>query len=77
DVADMAKKFTVQVICEGASPKMAKGDVPVTVAANIMEKLGSPPPSLEIGALSSQAAKISSRHLLQSQWRRVNRENTP
>jgi hypothetical protein len=77
DVADMAKKFTVQVICGGASPKLVKGDVPVAVVAHIMEKFGSPQPPLETGALSSQLAKINSRRLLQSQWRRVNRENTP
>jgi S1-C subfamily serine protease len=77
DVADMAKKFTVQVICEGASPKMAKGDVPVATVAHIMEKFGRPQPPLETGALSSQLAKINSRRLLQSQWRRVNYESTP
>jgi S1-C subfamily serine protease len=77
DVADMAKKFTVQVICGGASPKLVKGDVPVAVVAHIMEKFGSPQPPLETGALSSQLAKINSRRLLQSQWRRVDRENTP
>src|SRR5215471_13326756 len=52
DVADMAKKFTVQVICEGASPKMAKGDVPVAVVAHIMEKFGSPHSPPKMGALS-------------------------
>jgi hypothetical protein len=56
---------------------MAKGEVPVAVVAHIMEKVGRPQPPLETGALSSQLAKINSRHLLQSQWRRVNRENTP
>jgi len=77
DMADMAKKFTVQVICEGASPKMVKGDVPVAVVAHMMEKFGSPQLPPKMGALSGQRAIIHSRHLLQSQWRRVNRENTP
>ena len=67
----------MQVICEGASPKMAKGEVPVAVVAHIMEKVGRPQPPLETGALSSQLAKINSRRLLQSQWRRVNYESTP
>jgi len=77
DVADMAKKFTVQVYCEGVSPKMAKGDVPLATVAHIMEKFGRPHPPSEIGALSGRLAANHSRRLLQSQWRQVNRENTP
>jgi peptidoglycan hydrolase-like protein with peptidoglycan-binding domain len=77
DVADMAKQFTVQVICRGASPRLAKGDIPVAVVAHFMEKFGSPQPPPKMGALSGQRAINHSRHLLQSQWRRVNRESTP
>jgi len=77
DVADVAKKFTVQVICEGASPKMAKGDVPVAVVAHVMEQFGSPHPPPKMGALSRQRDIIHSRHVLENQWRRVNHENTP
>jgi hypothetical protein len=77
DVADMAKKFSVQVICRGTPPKMAKGDVPVAVVAHIMEEFGSPQPPAKTGALGGQRAILHSRHLLQSQWRRVNQENTP
>jgi hypothetical protein len=77
DVADMAKKFTVQVICEGASPKMAKVDAPVATVAHIMEEYGRPQPPPEMGALSGPLTASHLRHLLQTQWQRVDRENTP
>jgi len=73
----MAKQFTVQVICEEASPKMAKGDMSVAVVAHIIEKFGTLQPPTKMGALSGRRAIINARHLLQNQWRRVNHENTP
>jgi serine protease Do len=76
DVADVAKKFTVQVHCEG-TPKMAKGDVPVSEVAHLAEEFGRPQPPLEVAALSRSLATIKSRGLLQRVWQRLNRENTP
>jgi S1-C subfamily serine protease len=76
DVADVAKKFTVQIYCE-ADPRMAKGDVPVSEVAYIAEKSVRPQPPLETGALSRRLATIHSRGLLQRLWRRLNRENVP
>jgi hypothetical protein len=51
DVADIAKKFTVQIYCEG-TPKMVKGDMSASDVAYVGEKFGGPQPPSEIAALS-------------------------
>jgi len=77
DVADIAKKFTVQVYCHAVSPKMAKGDISVSEVAYVSEKFGRPEPPVEIGALSRRFATIKSHRLLKSLWQRLNRESVP
>ena len=77
DVADIAKKFAVQIYCQGVSPKMAKGDVPMSEVAYIDEKFGNPQQPSEMGALSRRLATTKSRRVLKSMWERLNRESVP
>jgi len=77
DVADIAKKFTVQVYCHEVSTKMSKGDMPVSEVASLTEKLGRPEPPFQIGALSRSLASTQSHHLLKRLWQRLIRESTP
>jgi S1-C subfamily serine protease len=76
DVADTAKKFTVQVYCHGSS-KMTKGEMPVSEVAYVSEKFGRPEPPFEIGALSRSLATMKRPRLLKSLWQRLNRESMP
>jgi hypothetical protein len=77
DVADIAKKFTVQIYCRGVLPKMAKGDMSVSEVAHVTEKFDRPEPPFDIGAVGRRLATIKSHRLLKSLWQRLNRESVP